>query len=74
MINTLSSLISRILFLASFIIALIALLEKAANLLGYTFTRGYYSNWQFLEFAAIALLFVIALQLREIKKSHARNT
>lgn len=69
----LSSLTSRILFLASFIIAFIAVSEKMANLLGYTFTKGYYSNWQLLAFSAIALLFVIALQLREIKTSFAEK-
>jgi hypothetical protein len=69
MIKQLTSLISRILFIISFAIAGIALWEKLANLFGLTLTRGYYSIWQLLEYAAIALLFVIALQLREIKLS-----
>ncbi len=69
MMNKITSLISRILFIASFIIAGIALWEKLANLIGLTLTRGYYSNMQLLEFSVIALLFVIAIQLREIKKS-----
>jgi hypothetical protein len=67
MIKQITSLISWILFIASFIIAGIALWEKLANLMGYTLTRGYYSNMQLLEFSVIALLFVIAIQLREIK-------
>jgi len=45
----------------------IAVWEKLANMMGLTLTRGYYSNWQLLGFSAIALLFVMALQLREIK-------
>jgi len=69
MIKQITSLISRILFIASFIIAGIAIWEKVANTMGLTLTRGYYSNWQLLEFSAIALLFVIAIQLREIKIS-----
>lgn len=69
MIKQITSLISRILFTASFIIAGIAAWEKVANTMGLTLTRGYYSNWQLLEFSAIALLFVIAIQLREIKIS-----
>ncbi len=69
MIKQITSLISRILFIASFIIAGIAVWEKVANTMGLTLTRGYYSNWQLLEFSAIALLFVIAIQLREIKIS-----
>jgi len=64
-----TSLISRILFIASFIIAGIALWEKLANLIGLTLTRGYYSNTQLLDFSIIALLFVIAIQIREIKLS-----
>ena len=71
MIKWLTSIISRILFIASFFIAGVAVWEKLANIIGFTLTRGYYSNWQLLQFAAIALLFVIALQLREIKRSLA---
>ena len=71
MINKITSLISRILFIASFVIAGIAVWEKLANMMGLTLTRGYYSNLQLIEFSVIALLFVIALQLREIKKSLA---
>lgn len=71
MIKQITSLISWILFIASFLIAGIALWEKFANLIGLTLTRGYYSNMQLLEFSIVALLFVIAIQLREIKKSLA---
>lgn len=67
MSSKITSLICRILFLASFAIAGVAVWEKLANLMGMTLTRGYYSNTQLLEFSAIALLFVLALQLREIK-------
>jgi len=67
MMKQLISLICRILFLASFVVAGIAVWEKLANIFGYTLTRGYYSNWQLLEFSVVALLFVLALQLREIK-------
>ena len=69
MITQITSLISRILFIASFIIAGIAVWEKLANMMGLTLMRGYYTNWQLFEFSAVALLFVIALQLREIKIS-----
>ena len=69
MIKQITSLISRILFIISFVIAGVAVWEKLANTVGLTLTRGYYSNWQLLEFSVIALLFVIALQLREIKIS-----
>ncbi len=68
MINQLSSFISRILFIASFLVSGIAVWEKLANKVGLTLTRGY-PVWNLLELSAIALLFVIALQLREIKIS-----
>ncbi len=62
----LSSLVSRILFVLSFVLAALALWGKLANMFGYTLLR-IYSPWRFLEFSAIILLFVISLQLREIK-------
>ncbi|MDT8273557.1 MAG: hypothetical protein RRA35_10240 [Desulfomonilia bacterium] len=61
------SIVNRILFIIAFVFAGVAVWEKVANMMGMTLTRGYYSNWQFLELAVVALLFVIALQLREIK-------
>ncbi len=64
----LSSIVSRILFIVSFVLAGLAVWEKLANIFGYTFLR-IYSPGRLLEFSAIALLFVIALQLREIKSS-----
>ncbi len=69
MINQLSSFISRILFIASFLLLGMAIWEKLANMMDLTLTRGFYSSWHILEISAIALLFVITLQLREIKIS-----
>jgi len=68
MMEKLSSIVSRILFIGSFVLAGLAVWEKLANTIGYTVLRVY-SPWRLLEFAAIALFFVIALQLREIKSS-----
>ena len=64
--NRLTSLISRVLFAASFVLAGLAAVEKLANTFGYTVLSETYEPWRLLEFAAIALLFVFALQLREI--------
>jgi hypothetical protein len=64
--NQLTSLISRVLFVASFLLAGLATIEKLTNLFGYTVIRPTYEPWRLLEFAAVALLFVFALQLREI--------
>jgi hypothetical protein len=62
----LTSIVCWILFIASFLLAGLAVFEKLANLSGFTLLRGY-DPWRFLELVAVALLFVIALQLREIK-------
>jgi hypothetical protein len=66
--NQLSRLASRALFLAAFVLAGLAVWEKLANHFGRTlvFLSGYVPS-RLLELAAVALLFVIALQLREIK-------
>jgi len=70
----LTHIVYRILFAASFLMAGIATLEKLVNFSGYTFLGGY-SPWRLVELSAVALLFVIALQLREIKTlSGAKNS
>ena len=62
------SVVSRVLFVGSFVLAGLAVWEKLANFFGYTVLRSY-TPGRLLEFAAIALFFVIALQMREIKVS-----
>ena len=69
MMSQLTSIVCRILFVAAFILAGTAVWEKLANLWGLTFVRSLniYDPWRVLELSAVALLFVIALQLREMK-------
>lgn len=69
MIQRLTSVSSRILFTVAFVLAGIGAWERLARLLGYTVVRGYYDPWRLLEYSTVALFFVIALQLREIKMS-----
>jgi len=65
----LSSVSSRILFAGACVLASLAIWEKLANLMGRTLVfLGGYAPSRLLELAAVALLFVIALQLREIKQ------
>ena len=68
MTNKLSKLICRLLFIVSFMIAGVAVSEKLANFLGLEILRGYPPS-RLLAFSAVSLLFVIALQLRDIKKA-----
>ena len=65
----LTSLASRVLFVASLVLAGFAMVEKFFNMFGYTVLQETYEPWRLLEFAAVALLFVFALQLREIHHS-----
>jgi hypothetical protein len=65
----LSHIMRLLLFVGSFILAGLAALEKVMNLIGYTILRPYYLPWRLLEFAVVGLLFLIALQLREIRIS-----
>jgi hypothetical protein len=67
-----TSLVSRLFFLAAFALAGLAVWEKLANVFGYTVLRNLYSPARMLEFSVVAILFVIALQLREIKLSQGK--
>jgi hypothetical protein len=69
MMNHITSVINRVLFVASFGLAGLAVWEKLANLSGYTVLGGAYEPGRLLELSGIALLFVIALLLREVKYS-----
>ncbi len=68
MMIQLTSIVCRIFFIASFLVAGLAIWEKLANLFGFTLLRGFPPS-RLLAYSAIPLLFVIALQLREIKVS-----
>lgn len=57
---------SRVFFLGAFVLLGLAILERVANMVGYTFSPTYQSG-RLLEFAAVMLVFVIAIKLREIR-------
>ena len=60
---------SRVLFSLSVILLVTAVAERFANLIGYTILRQTpYTPWRLLEFAAIFLIFVIAILLRQIRE------
>jgi hypothetical protein len=69
MMKKLSHIVRLLFFFGSFILAGLAALEKVMNLIGYTILGQYYQPWRLLEFAVVGLLFLIALQLREIRIS-----
>lgn len=61
------SMTSRVFFLGAFVFLGLALIEKIANATGYTIVRTL-TVGRLLEAAAVLLLFVIAIQLREMKE------
>jgi hypothetical protein len=66
--NQLSEVAGRVLFVLALALVGLAAWEKLANLFGRHLTfLGEYLPSRLLEYAAVSLLFVIALQLREIK-------
>lgn len=65
--DKLTSLISRVFFILAFVLAGLAVWEKLANFADMTLLRGYAPS-RLLEFAMVILLFVVALQLREIRQ------
>jgi len=64
--ETFLSWISRLFFVGAFVLVGLAILERGANVVGYTFSPTYQSG-RLLEFAAVMLVFVIAIKLREIR-------
>jgi hypothetical protein len=65
--DKLSSLVSRLFFAGAFLLAGSAMIEKLANLFGYTILQGFLGPGRLLEYSAVALIFVIALLLRQIR-------
>lgn len=66
--NAMTSWASRIGFVAAFLLAALAVVEKIANLNGQTMNWLGYAPGRIFEFAALLLLFVIALQLRLLRR------
>ena len=62
------SVASRLFFLAAFVLFGLGVIERIANVAGYTIMpRGWFSPSRLLEIAVVFLVFVIAIQLREIR-------
>ena len=70
--SNMTSLVNRTLFGIAFVLAALAVLEKIANVMGYTIL-GEYSPSRLLELAVVALVFVIALLLREMRDANRRT-
>jgi hypothetical protein len=63
------SVVSRLFFVAAFVLLGLEIIGRISNGAGYTIVLlGRFSAGRLLEIAAILLVFVIAVQLREIKQ------
>ena len=71
-LEKLISMASRLFFLGAFVLLGLALIEKVANVTGYTILQ-LYRGGRLLEFAVVLLVFVIAMQLREMKEELKRR-
>jgi hypothetical protein len=61
------SLISRAFFVAAFVLLALSVLEAVAHQMGYTILRNSFLPGRLLEYAAILLVFVVAILLRQIR-------
>jgi hypothetical protein len=70
-LEKLVSFVSRVFLVCAFVSLGIVVVERIANATGYTILQGKGAN--LVEFAIAFLVFVIALQLREIKEDLKRG-
>ena len=70
--ENLTSIVSRVFFFGAFLLLALAVIEAAVRLGGYTILRGAYSAGRLLELAAVLLVFVIALLLRQLREALAK--
>ena len=71
--GNLYSIVSRVFFTGAFGLFVLAGIERLANGFGYTILRGKFAPGRLLEFAAVLLIFVITLLVRDVRDA-ARKT
>lgn len=67
-LDNLSSVISRLFFLAAFVLLALAIVDRFLNLFGYTILSYGYTSGRVFELASLMLVVVIALLLRQIRE------
>jgi hypothetical protein len=68
------STVSRVFFLGAFALLAVALAERLANAAGYTVLGGAFTGGRLLEIAVVLLVFVIAMQVREMREELRRRS
>jgi hypothetical protein len=64
-----TSIINRTFFVVAFALLGLAVIERVVNFFDYTILRGAYRAGRLLEFSVVLLLFVLALELREVREA-----
>jgi len=68
MVDKLTSLASRLFFAVAFVLLVLATLEWILRIFGWTFTWLPYQPGRIFEFAAILVIFVMVMLLRQIRE------
>jgi hypothetical protein len=68
-IDMLSSVVCRVFFIGASLLLALGVLERVAFVFDYTITRGSITGGRLLEIAAVAVIFVIAILLRQIREA-----
>jgi hypothetical protein len=63
--------LTAVLFFGATALAAVAVFEKLMHQLGIRLLSPHYDPWRLLEFSAVLLLFVIALELRDLRARRA---
>jgi hypothetical protein len=71
--DKLTSFLNRVFFAAAFLLLAVAVLDRILTWFGYTILGSAYTAGRMLEFAAIMLLFVVALLLRQMRDAAQRK-
>jgi len=67
-LDMLNSLVSRVAFALALIFFVVAIVERIALWLGYTFLNGSYAPGRLVEFGAVCLILVATLLLRQVRE------
>lgn len=71
--DKLTSFLNRVFFTAAFLMLAVSVLDRIFTWFGYTILGSAYTAGRMLEFAAIMLLFVMALLLRQTRDAVQRK-
>lgn len=72
-LTKLVSAVSRLFFFGAFVLLGLGVIERIVYASGYTILRGVFTGFRLLEIAVVLLIFVIAMQVREMREELKRR-